>query len=111
MFQSSEAIGILIVHPAAPYLDWARTMCDDEVVLSVIGKSPTAYIVPEADTEAELESYRDEWFPNIFHEELNSWCRDTDQWPQDRSWNRFKEWFTWTWHPMVFDTERMILTD
>jgi len=104
---ASEPCGVVIVTPAAPYLAWAEQACGNNDGMECSGDSPNAYLVPECETEDELRRLRDRWFPQIFIEELNAWCSDPDLWPKDRSWKQFKAWFTWTWHPMVFDTETM----
>jgi hypothetical protein len=39
----------------------------------------------------------------VFEQELESWDRVEETWPEDRSFEAFKPWFDFSIHWMIFD--------
>jgi hypothetical protein len=71
----------------------------------VIGKPlPTAYLVPEYETNDEQADITDWCAEFVFEYELWLWCTDDILWPEVRDVETFREWFEVEFHSMVVDT-------
>lgn len=90
------------VAPKQPMLDWTRPFripedqhgTDDEHSL---------YLIPTYDDAAGAMEHLQQHHEAIFAAELELWCQDRALWPRDRSLERFLEWFTLRFHPLVED--------
>jgi hypothetical protein len=92
----------MIVRPAQPYLDWASSLEGFSDLRVPSGDEPV-YLLPEFDTFEEAEDMLRRIWPLIFESELSAWCTDESLWPQDRSWETFRAWFTVELHSVVED--------
>ncbi|MFQ6092924.1 MAG: hypothetical protein ACE5OR_09610 [bacterium] len=97
--------GIIIVRKKQPYLDWVRNLPDPDydVTLQRLNADSTAYLIPLFDDYQEGESFIKENYRLIFEHELNGWHLDEKDWPRDRTYKRFKEWFDIELHSMALD--------
>lgn len=86
----------IIVKPKQAYLEWAKL--DDaeglaESVFESLHKEPHVYLLPEyEDPGSELEVLEEFW-PTLFEAMLAGWLRDPECWPQNRTFEMFREWF------------------
>lgn len=97
---------IVIVRPLQPFADWLNSSPANAgyfTGLSELRQDPTAYLIPEFDTEAEARAYLREIFEDIFIVELEGWLRDPDAWPRKRDYATFQKWFEVEFHSMVLD--------
>ncbi|MFN2513220.1 MAG: hypothetical protein ABR568_17580 [Pyrinomonadaceae bacterium] len=60
-------------------------------------------MVPEFGDDKELEGVLKEFYPHIFEEELESWLLEESDWPQNRDFEMFLEWFHIEYHSVVMD--------
>lgn len=92
---------------AGPYLDWARGRDADfnRGHVTVVRTRPfgSAFLLPEVDYEEDLQEWVEENFAWIFEFQLSTWTSDESAWPQERSLQMFKEWFTIELHNVVVD--------
>jgi hypothetical protein len=63
------------------------------------------YLLPDFETEAQIEKWLKKNFDTIFSDFLFSGYTDQVMWPQNRTYKMFKEWFEYTTHCMVWDVE------
>ena len=87
-----------------PCLDWISSLDKDmpKLTLESVTRESHVYLLPEYDTEKELEAILKEVYSDIFQLELVAFCTDEDQWPEIK-YRKFKEWFDIKVHSMVFD--------
>jgi hypothetical protein len=64
---------------------------------------PTIYLIPECDTDAELDQALRERCEEIFIEQLAGWFNDRTTWPRDRGFDAFCRWFDFRHHSMLVD--------
>ncbi len=91
----------LILLPTEACLEWVKS-CPDFVNDPPSGETePTIYLVPEAKDAP--DDYLRRHYKPMFEEELNSWYTDPSMWPNDRSFETFKKFFTVLVTTMVYD--------
>jgi hypothetical protein len=93
----------LTVEPTEAYLEWAKSAPEPmpELTMQELCEERTVYLIPEV--EEELEEWLKKNYRRIFEEELESWCTDESQWPEDLSLGKFKEFFKISYSSLVFD--------
>jgi len=72
----------LIVRPAKPFMDWAKSLDDSDVLPDVDGEQ-TVYLIPEFDDDEEAESVLRRAYGEAFARTLNGWHTDQTVWPCD----------------------------
>jgi len=95
----------MVVRPRQPYADWADSIDDDDIRLSLEEHraDPTAYLIPVVEDVEQAEEILVACWPLLFENELESWCVDEEAWPADRSLDMFLEWFEVELHSTVVD--------
>jgi hypothetical protein len=63
------------------------------------------YLLPDFEEIAQMERWLKKNFDDIFCDQLNNWYTDEDVWPQKRTFKMFKEWFDYSLHTMISDTQ------
>lgn len=106
----------VIVRPLQPYADWANSApvrgTDDMVSLEELQDDALVVLTPEKDTLEEALAWLKKYKPQIFEEELESWCTDRATWPEKRTARLFDQWFELEMHSMVYDAvDEPILSD
>jgi hypothetical protein len=78
-----------------PYLDWANSFDDGGPRLpeDLARDRRTIYLVPETEPEPQLQKLLDEFWEQIFEQELATWIEDDARWPSARTREMFDEWF------------------
>ena len=75
------AVGI---YPSQELLDWARQL---ELDVNAAGASePCLYLIPDYDTQEEVEEILEEAYEAMFETELDYWHRHTGTWPAERTY-------------------------
>lgn len=92
----------LIVRPAQPYLDWAKSLDDSEVAPDPKGEQ-TVYLIPPYESLEEGQARLPELFEHVFELELQDWHLVEEDWPKDRSVTQFNRWFDAEVHTIVED--------
>lgn len=92
-------------------VDWINTLngTDPAVTLADINHEATTYVVDEMeelfqdeDPDALIKAH----FEMIFDSELTGWHLDPEAWPENRDWNLFTQFFSYTISTIVFDLGR-----
>ncbi len=95
----------LLITRKQPYIDWANS-CDDDgpkLTEDLSSASRLLYLVPEVDGEPDLEGLVDEFWADIFEQELGMWVIADDRWPEPRTREMFDAWFDVELNDSVFD--------
>jgi len=87
-----------------PYVDWANSFDDGgpELTEELARDRRTVYLATETD-RPELPPLLDEFWEDIFEEELASWMDHEDDWPAPRTREMFDAWFDAELTDSVFD--------
>jgi hypothetical protein len=95
----------IVVKAKRPFLDWLHVAdpTSHGITLLDVAQEPALYLIPECDTSEELEDVLRELCEEIFEEQLDSWYRETSAWPQDRTYEVFRQWFDYEYHSMLID--------
>ena len=103
----------IVVKPKQPFLDWLQTAdpTSHRLILGDLSREPTIYLIPECDTEADVQQVLSELCEEIFVEQLAGWYRDEETWPRDRSFEVFCRWFEFRHHSMLVDLSDESLID
>jgi hypothetical protein len=85
----------LIITRKQPYIDWANQAeegSDDQVTFPEEDRR-TIYLVPASEYDLTVEEVLDEFWEDIFEEELSAWMVDEGAWPAERTRPLFESWF------------------
>ena len=94
----------IVIKLKQPYLDWANKLPDpDDISLDEMNRENNIYLIQEYDNDAHLEEIVESIHYQIFEEELDSWNKDRELWPDNRDYETFKQWFEVVPHSVVFD--------
>jgi hypothetical protein len=61
------------------------------------------YLLPNLPLESDWEPWLKKNYMKIFEQELWGWERDDEKWPKDRSWEKFREFFEYSFNSGVLD--------
>jgi hypothetical protein len=95
----------IVVTPKQPFLDWLHTADPTSHSLSLeeLGQEPAIYLIPECDTDDEVDDALHELCEEIFIEQLAGWFNDRTTWPLDCGFEAFCKWFDFQHHSMLID--------
>ena len=89
------------------YIDWLESLPErapgEKFSLDLVNSDNTAYLVPAFEDNSKVLEYVGALAPTIFEEQLESWYTDETNWPKNRDWKTFLEWFDIRIHTMAFD--------
>jgi hypothetical protein len=94
--------GAIIVRPRKPFLDWAARL-DDSGLLPDPNDEQTIYLIPECDDDIDVLQILSEGYDVIFEAELEGWHTRQSNWPKNRTFTMFREWFDIEFHSVVED--------
>ena len=93
---------VVIVRPKQPYLDWANSVNDGGLPPQVDGEQ-TSYLLPSNEDDHDGSLTIEQCFEGLFESELANWHQLEEDWPGDRTYAMFQQWFTVEWHSVVID--------
>lgn len=100
----------ILVRPLKPYLDWASSLGDDDLLPSG-DDDRTVYLVPAFEDDEQAEEVLSRVYETIFENELFGWHTEEAAWPQDRSYDLFLEWFEVEMDSVVEDLSAVPIRD
>jgi hypothetical protein len=100
----------LIVRPAAPYLEWAAGLDGSGLPPDPEGER-TVYLLPKVGDDEEAEEVLRLVYAAVFENELAGWYTLEDDWPKNRTFEMFKQWFKIEVHSVVEDLSADPLLD
>jgi hypothetical protein len=92
----------LIVRPLQPYIDWAKSL-DDSDLLPEFTDEQTVYLIPAVESDEEEDRVLRGVYAEVFERELFEWHTDEADWPKKRTFGMFKKWFRIEIHSIVED--------
>jgi hypothetical protein len=95
----------IVIKPAQPFLDWLQKH-DPEMIIYDDMQQGDIYLLPDLETIEQIEKWLKKNFDELFAEQLFNWYVDETMWPENRTFKMFKEWFQYSLHTMVFDTQQ-----
>ena len=94
----------ILVKPKKPFIEWLNEVFKDEAPVTSMEEN-NIYLVREMASNEDVEKWVSKNFESIFVNELNDWCADEDEWPGERTYKLFQEWFSFEIHSMILDLE------
>ena len=78
-----------------PMLDWvnAQGAPNNQLTLDDLLDRCEVYLVPNFETDQEMNRELDAQWKTLFELELSSWTEDEGKWPKDRTMDLFFKWF------------------
>jgi hypothetical protein len=83
----------LIVRRRQPYIDWANHTEGEPMMTTELANTPAVYLVDAPDGDPAPERLLEDYWPEIFANELAGWSEDEAEWPGERSREMFDQWF------------------
>ncbi len=97
----------LIVRAKQPFLDWLKSLPDDtndDLTLDQLNDEPQVCLLADLGETNDSGGPMIRAFSSIVFElELEGWWTEESDWPQDRSYEVFCQWFDVSLHSMVHD--------
>lgn len=95
----------IVIKPRQPFFDWLLSHDPGMSITEEIGEA-TVYLLPDYETVQEIEKWLKKNFDELFTEQLFQWYTDEGMWPQNRTYKMLGEWFEYSFHTMIFDTQK-----
>jgi len=95
----------IVVKVKKPLFDWLNSVSRDEILFSG-DEEGTIYLLREMDSNEETDQWLKRNFDKIFKSELISWHTNKQDWPKNRTFGMFKEWFDYDIISLVYDLEK-----
>jgi hypothetical protein len=94
----------LIVTPKQPFVDWLLALDPTGgLTLAEAREDTTVFLVPDQASDEGQEQVLKEYWEEIFERILWEWYTDEGDWPQDRTYEKFRAWFDVRYHSGVVD--------
>ena len=97
-----------VVRPRQPFSKWKDQLNAEDGILEDnrnSDKDVSVYLVREDEKGRNETPPLQSYYRRVFEAELEAWCTDPDQWPQDRTLKLFELWFEVTGESIVVDLE------
>lgn len=91
----------VILKAQAPFVAWLKAMDPEESLPERLESN--VYLIKDEVRDLN-ESLRDD-FDTYFKLELDEWTEDESEWPENRTFEMFKEWFSVDVSTMIYDME------
>lgn len=94
------------VRGKAPFLAWLRGLpdpVDADLTLDEINNERTVYLLPDVADADDSSVVLSEYYDLIFESELEGWWTKESDWPANRDFELFGEWFDVEQHSIVED--------
>jgi len=96
--------GVMVVRPRQPFVDWVCSFDDaGPVDPEDAWDSVNSFLVPEFDDPEETLAWIHANVETVFDIMLHDWVTTETDWPQDRGWETFEEWFDFEYVDLAWD--------
>jgi hypothetical protein len=91
--------------PQLPFLAWVKALGDDCAAISEsdLLEDCNAYLVPELESEEDLEEFFELSYERFFEAELADWVEEEAKWPELRDYLAFQKFFDVQVQTVVYD--------
>lgn len=93
---------VAILRPRQPYLDWANSVNDGGTPPGTDGEQ-AVYLLPSNESDHDGSQTIEQCYEGLFESELAGWHQLEEDWPVDRTYAMFQQWFSVEWHSVVID--------
>ena len=83
----------IYVKAKMPYQTWANGLDDQGPLFDINNQDGSVYLALDELAPDKVEDYIKKVYQEIFEHELLSWHTHTADWPSDRTYSVFNEWF------------------
>lgn len=95
---------VVTVKRKKPFFDWLQSIPDPcDVTPEETDNDSAVYLFPEYDDDNERLRILKEFYVLIFEHELSGWWTVESDWPKDRSYKTFTDWFDVQFYSVVHD--------
>jgi len=105
----------IVVRPKAPMVKWVNGYNEDKVAERDIYSVRNLYMIEnlEEGTSEEIDKFVKKHYEDIFINQLWEWYTDENYFPENLSFEMFKEWFEYESIEMCWDTlkSKVLLED
>lgn len=108
-FYDSIDRNAIIVRPKEPFYDWLNSVFPEDKPTSSKDEN-NIYLVREMDNNEAVLKWVRKNYEKIFINELNDWYTDEEEWPDNRTYKMFVEWFEIEICSMILDLEDFPVT-
>jgi hypothetical protein len=95
----------LLVKPKDAFFSWLKQVDKDVNESTLSNLESSIYMIHEDYEDSGAEKWVKKNFDRIFSEELYGWVTDPSLWPQKRTFRMFQDFFTVSFHSMIYDFE------
>lgn len=95
----------IVVKSKKPLFDWINSLYKEEPQFPEI-REDAIYLLRNMKSKEEIDKWLKRDFDKIFKSELFGWHTDEQDWPQNRTFMMFKEWFDYDIISLIFDLEK-----
>ncbi len=76
---------LVMLKPRQPFLDWARTLDDEDkdLTLERLAEASVAYLIPELWQDSDQQLLLESSYDVLFEEQLAGWWTDETAWPEN----------------------------
>jgi len=96
--------GVILIVPKKPFYDWANNLTPGDAVNAEGFDEYSSYLITDDFTSS--DKVVEKYYKKIFEEQLMGMWTNEQDWPQNRSFKLFKEWFNYYVSSMVIDLEK-----
>lgn len=82
----------VIIRPKQPYINWASQL-DNSNITPDENDEPTIYLISEYNDDSSAWVILEQTYNYIFDAELHAWHIRTSDWPVNRTFEMFRDWF------------------
>ena len=97
-----------MLKPKQPFSNWLKSI-EPEDKQEEMDFEGDVYLLPDFEEVKQMAAWLKKHFDLIFSDQLNNWYIDEKLWPRPRTFKLFKEWFDYSLHTMIWDTEEKFI--
>ena len=98
----------ITVKPQKPFFEWLNKLYPEDPIYSLDEKN--IYLIREKDDHKKIFNWLKKNFDTLFKNELENWHADSEDWPSNRTYKKFTEWFEVEINSMIYDLEKFPVT-
>lgn len=93
----------LVLHPKEPFMDWIKRV-EPGIQLQEPNLEGDVYLLPDFEEQEDMRRWLSKKYDLLFSDQLTNWFANESVWPQKRTFSMFQDWFSFSFHTMVWDT-------
>lgn len=96
---------VAVLRPTEKMLHWIKDLpnAPDVMTIKNLQTDCTALLLPPFESPKQADAYIKDIYDGIFEGELIAWGIPEADWPQERNYQLFKQWFNVEYHSVLFD--------